>query len=924
MDNFSFLNAAHSAYFADLYDQYLENPDSLEPSWRAFFQGYDFGTNNNFIEEIVEGVTHQIPDSVKKEFNVINLIDAYRSRGHLFTKTNPVRDRRTYKPNLSINNFDLDESDLDKIFNAGDILGIGPQPLKVIIQHLEAIYCDAIGVEYMYIRSPEKRKWIQNWINENDNHPTFSSNQKKHILKKLVQAFSFENFLHTKYVGQKRFSLEGGESLIPALDSLIENAANLGVEEFVMGMAHRGRLNTLTNIFGKSPKAIFSEFEGKDYEEEVFDGDVKYHLGWTSYRETDTGKKVNISIAPNPSHLETVGSVVEGIVRAKQDNFHKDNFEKVLPIIVHGDAAISGQGIAYELIQMANLDGYKTDGTIHIVVNNQVGFTTNYLDGRSSTYCTDVGKVTLSPVMHVNADDVEAVVHAVLFALDFRMKFKKDVFIDLLGYRKYGHNEGDEPRFTQPKLYKAISKHLNPKEIYTKRLIDEGVIDLNYSKKLENDYKSSLNEFLEDSKNDDKTVITEFMSTDWKDYQKANQNKMLEVIDTTYSRMKLEKIVQIISTLPDDKKFINKIKKLVNNRLAMFEQDKLDWSMAEHLAYGSLLEEGFSVRISGQDVERGTFSHRHGVVKVEDSEQEIVLHNNISDNQGVFNIYNSLLSEYAVLGFDYGYAMASPKTLTIWEAQFGDFSNGAQIIIDQYLFSGEDKWKTQNGLVMLLPHGYEGQGAEHSSARMERYLQLCAKDNVYVANCSTPANMFHILRRQMKADFRKPLVVFTPKSLLRHPKVLSSVDEFTKGSFKPLIDDNSVLDLKKITTLVFVTGKFYYDLLDQKERLGRDDVALVRIEQLFPLPINLIKSIISKYSQAYDLVWAQEEPRNMGAYTHILLNLSEAKDFRVASRRTYGTTAAGSTVRYKRRHKEVIDYVFDREKNNQIQKNNTI
>ena len=920
MDNFSFLNAAHSAYFADLYDQYIENPDSLEPSWRAFFQGYDFGTNNNFIEEIVDGVTHQIPDNVKKEFNVINLIDAYRSRGHLFTKTNPVRDRRTYNPNLSINNFDLSESDLDKIFNAGDILGIGPQPLKVIIQHLEAIYCDAIGLEYMYIRSPKKRKWIQNWINKNDNHPTFSPNQKKHILKKLVQAVSFENFLHTKYVGQKRFSLEGGESLIPALDSLIENAANLGVQEFVMGMAHRGRLNTLTNIFGKSPKAIFSEFEGKDYEEEVFDGDVKYHLGWTSNRETDTGKKVNISIAPNPSHLETVGSVVEGIVRAKQDNFHKNNFEKVLPIIVHGDAAIAGQGIAYELVQMANLDGYKTAGTIHIVVNNQVGFTTNYLDGRSSTYCTDVGKVTLSPVMHVNADDVEAVVHAVLFALDFRMKFKRDVFIDLLGYRKYGHNEGDEPRFTQPKLYKAISKHLNPKEIYTNRLISEGVIDLYHSKKLENDYKSSLNEFLEDSKNDEKTVITEFMSSDWKDYPKANQNKMMEVIDTTYPRLKLEKIVQVISSLPEDKKFINKIKKLVNNRLVMFDHDKLDWSMAEHLAYGSLLEEGFSVRISGQDVERGTFSHRHGVVKVEDSEEEIILHNNISDSQGVFSIYNSLLSEYAVLGFDYGYAMASPKTLTIWEAQFGDFSNGAQIIIDQYLFSGEDKWKTQNGLVMLLPHGYEGQGAEHSSARMERYLQLCAKDNVYVANCSTPANMFHILRRQMKAGFRKPLVVFTPKSLLRHPKVLSSVDEFTKGSFMPLIDDNSVLDLNKINTVVFVTGKFYYDLLDQKERLGRDDVALVRIEQLFPLPINLIKSIISKYSLADDLVWAQEEPRNMGAYTHILLNLNEAMNFRVASRRTYGTTAAGSTVRFKRRHQEVIDYVFDKDKNNQRHK----
>ena len=917
MDNFSFLNAAHSAYFADLYDQYLENPDSLEPSWRAFFQGYDFGSNNNSIDQIVDGVATQIPDDLKKEFNVINLIDAYRSRGHLFTKTNPVRDRRTYTPNLDINNFDLNQNDLNNIFNAGDILGIGPQPLKTIIQHLEAIYCEATGVEYMYIRNPEKKKWIQDWLNKNDNHPTLNPTQKKHILKKLVQAVSFESFLHTKYVGQKRFSLEGGESLIPALDSLIESAANLGVKEFVMGMAHRGRLNTLTNIFGKSPKEIFSEFEGKDYEEEVFDGDVKYHLGWTSHRETDTGKKVNISIAPNPSHLETVGSVVEGIVRAKQDNYHKNNFERVLPIIVHGDAAIAGQGIAYELVQMANLDGYKTDGTIHIIVNNQIGFTTNYLDGRSSTYCTDVGKVTLSPVMHVNADDVEAVIHAVLFALEFRMKFKMDVFIDLLGYRKYGHNEGDEPRFTQPKLYKAISRHLNPKDIYSKKLINDGIIDSNYVKTIETDYKASLNDFLEDSKKDKKTVITEFMSSEWKDYQKANQSKMMEVIDTTYPRLKLEKIVNVLSTLPDEKKFINKIKKLVNNRFVMFEQDKLDWSMAEHLAYGSLLEEGFSVRISGQDVERGTFSHRHGVIKVEDSEEEIILHNNISDDQGVFSIYNSLLSEYAVLGFDYGYSMASPKTLNIWEAQFGDFSNGAQIIIDQYLFSGEDKWKTQNGLVMFLPHGYEGQGAEHSSARMERYLQLCAKDNVYIANCSTPANMFHILRRQMKAGFRKPLVIFTPKSLLRHAKVLSSVDEFTKGAFKPLIDDESVVALKKINTVVFVSGKFYYDLLDQKDRLGRDDVALVRVEQLFPLPVNLIRSIISKYSSAEDFVWAQEEPRNMGAYTHILMNLDDAKNFRVASRRTYGTTAAGSLTRFKKRHQEVIDYVFDKEKNNQ-------
>ena len=919
MDNFSFLNAAHSAYFSDLYDQYLDDPDSLEPSWRAFFQGYDFGSKSNFLDDIVDGVSTLIPESVKKEFNVIKLIDAYRTRGHLFTKTNPVRDRRTYSPNLDIINFNLSKEDLETVFNAGDVLGIGPQPLKIIIQHLEAIYCDSIGVEYMYIRSPEKIKWIQNWLNNNDNHPSFDDNQKKHILKKLVQAVAFENFLHTKYVGQKRFSLEGGESLIPALDSLIENAANLGVKDFVMGMAHRGRLNTLTNIFGKSAKDIFSEFDGKDYEEEIFDGDVKYHLGWTSHRETDTGKKVNINIAPNPSHLETVGSIVEGIVRAKQDNYHSNNFERVLPIIVHGDAAISGQGIIYEIVQMSKLDGYQTNGTIHIVVNNQIGFTTNYLDGRSSTYCTDVGKVTLSPVLHVNADDVEAVVHAVLFALDFRMKFKMDVFIDLLGYRKYGHNEGDEPRFTQPKLYKSISKHLNPKEIYSNKLIEKGIVDLEYVKNLENNYKDSLNDELEDSKKIDKTVITEFMNSEWKDFEKANQDKMLDVVDTTYPRLKLEKIGKVISNLPNEKKFINKIKKLINNRWNMFENDKLDWSMAEHLAYGTLLEEGYNVRISGQDVERGTFSHRHAVVKVEDSEEEIILHNNISDNQGKFSIYNSLLSEYAVLGFDYGYSMAIPNSLTIWEAQFGDFSNGAQIIIDQYLFSGEDKWKTQNGLVMLLPHGYEGQGAEHSSARMECYLQLCAKDNVFIANCSTPANMFHILRRQMKGSFRKPLIIFTPKSLLRNPKVISKVEEFTSGSFCSVIDDE-IEDTNKIKSLVFVTGKFYYDLLNEKDRLGRDDVAIIRIEQLFPLPKNLVRSIIAKYSNVDDIVWAQEEPRNMGAYSYILMNLKESKNFRVASRRTYGTTAAGSPERYKRRHRQVIDYVFDKQKNNQ--KNN--
>ena len=917
MDKYSFLNAAHTAYFADLYEQYLKNPDSVEPSWRAFFQGYDFGSENYGMDgEIVEGVTKQIPEHVQKEFQVLKLIDGYRTRGHLFTKTNPVRARRKYAPTLEIENFGLSQSDLDTVFNAGEILSIGAQTLREIRKHLEAIYCDSIGIEYMYIRDPERIQWIQTKLNQNDNQPRFSPEEKKQLLKKLNEAVSFESFLHTKYVGQKRFSLEGGESLIPALDALIEKASEYDVKEFVMGMAHRGRLSTLTNIFGKSAKDIFSEFDGKDYEQEVFDGDVKYHLGWTSDRVTDAGKKINLNIAPNPSHLETVGAVVEGITRAKQDDKYPENPSQVLPIVVHGDAAIAGQGLVYEIVQMAQLDGYKTNGTIHIVVNNQIGFTTNYLDARSSTYCTDVAKVTLSPVLHVNADDVEAVVHAVLFALHFRMRYKRDVFIDLLGYRKYGHNEGDEPKFTQPLLYKAIAKHKNPRDIYAQKLMEEGVIDSSYVSKLEEDYKNALEEKLVDSRKIKKTEITPFMSNEWVDYSTTEEDGMMKAVDTSYSKEALAKITKVLSSLPKDKKFIRKISRLIESRQTMFNEDRLDWAMAEHLAYASLLEEGYDVRISGQDVERGTFSHRHAVVKVEDSEEEIVLHNNLSDNQGKFFIYNSLLSEYGVVGFDYGYAMASPKTLTIWEAQFGDFSNGAQIMLDQYISAAEDKWKLQNGLVMLLPHGYEGQGAEHSSARMERYLQLCAKDNMFVVDCTTPANMYHLLRKQMKANFRKPLIVFTPKSLLRHPLVVSSVDEFANGSFKMLIDDKKA-KADEIKTLVFVTGKFYYDLLEEQEKLGRKDVALVRVEQLFPLPIEDIRKTISKYKNANDVVWAQEEPRNMGAYSHILMHLDEAKTFRAASRRPYGAPAAGSSVRSKKRHQEVIDFVFDKTKNNQ-------
>jgi 2-oxoglutarate dehydrogenase E1 component len=910
MDKYSFLNAAHTAHFAQLYDQYLINPDSVEPSWRAFFQGFDFGVENG-----AEYTDEKVPQSVLKEFRVVKLIDGYRGSGHLFTRTNPVRERRKYKPTLAIENFGLTHQDLDTVFSAGEIIGIGPAKLADIIVHLERIYCESIGLEYMFIRHPQRVNWIQKWINKNGNHPSFDDNQKKHILKKLNEAVAFESFLHTKYVGQKRFSLEGGESLIPALDALIEGAAKGGVEEFVVGMAHRGRLNTLTNIFGKPAQDIFSEFDGKDYEEEVFDGDVKYHLGWTSKRLTDAGYQVNMNIAPNPSHLEAVNAVVEGIARAKQDNNYNGNSRKVMPILIHGDAAIAGQGVVYEVVQMAQLDGYRTGGTIHIVVNNQIGFTTNYLDGRSSTYCTDVAKVTLSPVLHINADDVEAVVHAMHFALAYRNRFSRDVFIDLLGYRKYGHNEGDEPRFTQPKLYKAIGKHKNPRDIYAAKLMSKGVIKQADLDQMEANYKETLEKKLEDARQASNTIITPFMKDEWTGYQRAKQKDMLQAVDTTIELKKLDAIASTLTELPSNKKFLRKTQRLVKDRKAMyFERNQLDWAMGELLAYGSLLSEGHNVRISGQDVERGTFSHRHAVMKVEDSEEEVILLNSLDKSQGRFNIFNSSLSEYGVMGYDYGFAMASPSALTVWEAQFGDFSNGAQIMIDQYLSSAEDKWKMQNGLVLFLPHGYEGQGAEHSSARMERYLQLCAKDNMFVADVTTPANLFHMLRRQLKSTYRKPLVVFTPKSLLRHPMAVSSKESLAKGQFMPLIDDDTVKP-KEVKTLVLCTGKFYYDLFDARETKRRKDVALVRLEQLFPLPKDEIAAVMKKYTKA-EVVWAQEEPRNMGAYGHLLLHLPQARDFRVASRRFYGAPAAGSSTRSKRRHKEIIEYVFDKTKDN--------
>jgi len=908
MDRFSFLNTIHTEQITELYEQYLKEPDAVESSWRSFFQGYDLANSDYSISDEEEET--EIPQQVLKEFKVIDLINGYRTRGHLFTKTNPVRNRRTYEPTLAIENFGLQKEDLKTVFNAGSIIGQEPKTLKEIIFHLEKIYCDSIGVEYMYIRKPEEIQWWQEKLNKNDNHPNYDPDTKKYILSKLNQAVTFEQFLQTKYVGQKRFSLEGGETLIPAIGAIVRTGAiEYDTDEYVLGMSHRGRLNTLVNIFRKPIRELFNEFEGKDYDEDDFDGDVKYHLGSTITKTLKNNKQITMNLVPNPSHLETVGPVAEGIARAKIEDEYKGDTSKILPIIVHGDAAIAGQGVVFEVIQMSKLKGYSTGGTIHIVVNNQIGFTTNYLDARSSTYCTDVAKVTLSPVLHVNADDVEAVTHAVLMALDFRMKFKRDVFIDLLGYRKYGHNEGDEPRFTQPNLYKAIAKQPNPRDVYAAKLKEEGVIPEGYIKKIEKDYKQLLEKEYAKSKEDIASKVRPFMDNVWHGFMQQDIDGMLLSVGTKYPKKNLENIARIVSTVPEGVKFLRKAERILLERGRMlFEKDKLDWSMGEIFAFGSLLEEGYNVRFSGQDVERGTFSHRHAVLRDELSEKRINLLNTNSKNKGKMFIYNSSLSEYGVLGFDYGYAMAAPNTLTIWEAQFGDFGNGAQIMFDQYISAAEDKWKQQNGIVILLPHGYEGQGSEHSSARIERYLQLCANDNMTVANCTTPANFFHLLRRQMKRNFRKPLIVFTPKSLLRHPLAVSSLKEFTDGEFQEVIDDHVPPDLVK--RLVFCSGKFYYELLAEREKNNRDDVALIRIEQLFPLHKDKISQIIERYPNTEDYVWAQEEPRNMGAWSFMLQRF-ELKLLQVRSRKYYSVPAAGSSARFKRRQARVIESVFN-------------
>ncbi len=914
MDKLSYLSNAHPEYIESLYNEYRQNPDAVDTGWQKFFEGFEFAqtmTNGKVAAKAIQVER-------RKEVNVLNLINAYRSRGHLFTKTNPVRERRKYKPTLDIQNFGLSENDLDTVFEAGVEIGLGPARLRNIIEHLRQTYCRSIGAEYMFIREPKRVAWLKERMELTRNKPNFNIEEKRHILEKLNQAVVFENFLHTKYVGQKRFALSGGETLIPALDAIIQKGAALGVMEFVIGMAHRGRLNVLANILGKSYQDIFAEFEGAEYEDAVFEGDVKYHLGYSSNVITATGKQVHLNLTANPSHLEAVDPVTEGVVRAKIDKRYAGDNSKIVPILIHGDAAIAGQGIAYEVIQMSLLEGYSTGGTIHLVINNQIGFTTNYLDARSSTYCTDVAKTTLSPVFHVNGDDVEAVVLAIVMAMEYRQKFHTDVFIDILGYRKYGHNEADEPRFTQPNLYKAIAKHSNPRQIYEQELIESGSMEKSMAVEMEKNFQDLLMQRLTDARSQKTATAISTFKVDWSGYRKPQDEDFIYSPETGVNKKTLLETGKKIFTISEDIKVFRKIRSLYDERAKRVKEgESLDWATGETLAYGSLLEENIPIRVSGQDCERGTFSHRHAVLKIEgaEAEDEYVPLNHIGKDQSKLHIYNSLLSEYAVLGFEYGYAIANPKGLTIWEAQFGDFANGAQIIIDQFISSGEAKWKRYNGLVLYLPHGYEGQGPEHSSARIERFLSLCAQNNVIVANCTTPANLFHILRRQMAYPFRIPLVIFTPKSLLRHPKCVSPLKDFVSGTkFKEVIDDEYVTT-KGVKRVLFCSGKIYYDLLERQEKENRKDVAVVRLEQVHPLPVKQLEDIVAKYENAEQYYWVQEEPENMGPWTYLRREMRVART-RLISREASATPATGFRKQHVKEQQEIVDIAFGDNKDN--------
>lgn len=913
MKDFSYITNSHPAYIERLYQEFIQNPESIDPDMKKFFEGFDFAVaNGSGAQANLNGASSGTDSGIDwmKEIKVYRLILGYRNKGHLLSKTNPIRARKDRGANLELSFFGLSEADMNTVYQAGNLIGLGATTLKNILNHLEKCYASNVGIEFKYISDQKKIDWLTNEMESKFTQP-LSLDKKKRILEKLNQGIMFEKFLHTKYIGQKRFSLEGGETTIAALDSIINVAANNDVQEVVIGMAHRGRLNVLANVMGKTYEQIFSEFEGTAVMDQTMgSGDVKYHMGYGSEIQTPDQKTIHLKLMPNPSHLEAVDPVVVGFARAKADVLYKSDFDKILPILIHGDASVAGQGIVYEVLQMSRLHGYYTGGTIHFVINNQIGFTTDFDDARSADYCTSIASMIQAPVLHVNGDDAEAVVKCAEIATRYRQEFNADIFIDMVCYRKHGHNEGDDPKYTQPQLYALIDKHQNPREIYTQFLMQNGEPDAQQlAKEMEKKFWADLQERLDEVKQNPLPYKYQQPELVWKSLGKATEADFEQSPDTAITTEVLKTLFEKLMQWPADFKPLKKVEKLLQDKIKLLEtEQKIDWATAELLAYGSILLDGNIVRMSGQDVKRGTFSHRHAVLRDENTNEEYNRLNHFQENQEKFRIYNSLLSEYGVLGFEYGYAMANPNALVIWEAQFGDFCNGAQTMIDQFISAGEQKWQRQNGVVMLLPHGYEGQGPEHSSARLERFLQMCAELNMVITNITTAANLFHSLRRQLAWNFRKPMINFSPKANLRNPGTYSKTTDFTSGGFKEVIDDAYVTDPAQVKKVLLCSGKIFYELADKQEKENRGDVAVVRLEQIYPLPHKQLEALYKKYSKA-TWFWVQEEPLNMGAASFLQMNLKNI-NFGVISRNASAATATGYAKVHAAEQAEIINTAF--------------
>jgi 2-oxoglutarate dehydrogenase E1 component len=943
MNKFSYLNNSNPDFIEDIYSQYRKDPDSVAESWKYFFDGLELGYSSD--EPPLPNMPHsngaapateKAPTSVtagqnkpsidlSSEAKVADLINAYRERGHLLAHINPLDDRPTGHPLLQLDHFGLGDKDMDRPFTAGKFLGLGTATLRQILDRLHQIYCSSIGVEYTHIKDPVMRGWLVERMESTGNRETLTAEQKLRIFSRLAESETFEKFLHTRYVAQKRFSIEGAEGMIPTLDRLTEVAAELGANNIVMGMAHRGRLNVLRNFFGKKAEHILTEFEQEyQYDElSMGEGDVKYHMGYSTDIETKNGHKMHLSLANNPSHLAVIHPVVEGIARSKQRRIGggEEARRKIVPIMIHGDAAFAGQGVVYETLNLSQVEAYCTGGTVHIIVNNQVGFTTNPADARSTTYATDVARMLEVPIFHVNGDDPEALSYVAALAMEYRQKFLRDVVIDLVCYRKYGHNESDEPAFTQPVMYKAIRSHLSPYLVYAQRLEAEGVITPEQVKAEVDRHTEILVEAQKRTREEKpKPYVSAFESPLWKTYRRPADEDLFREIDTKFPAARLLELSRKMNSAPAGFNVNPKIARLLEARVKAVEEGKgIDWGNGEMLAYASLVDEGYNMRMTGQDVERGTFSHRNAVLfDAESGAPHPTLEGLVKEPGQFVTIKNSTLSETGVLGFEYGWSLGDPNALIIWEAQFGDFANGAQIIIDQFITSGESKWQRASGLVMYLPHGYEGQGPEHSSARLERFLQAGGRANITVGNFSTPAQLFHALRRQVKRDFRKPMILMTPKSLLRHPLVVSNIDDFALGRFHEVIDDPRFAENpKKARKVVLCTGKIYYDILSSQIEKNVDDVALVRIEQLYPWPEQQVLDILSRY-EVKEFHWAQEEPRNMGAWLFVQAffaggyrNMSEKLGNRVLHYIGRGTGASPAVGSAKRHAKEQAGIVAE-------------